>query len=295
MSGEPTVQIYGAGRTGLAVARLARDRGVRLVGVWNRRPLDRARATLAQGLPLAVDPQPVPAAADLWLLSVADDAIAEVAEMLATGLAAGGARPAATAHCAGARGSEDLAALAAAGVPCGSWHPAMTFRGAPSDAGALALASVAIEGSATAVLASFSAALGLPWHPIAAAWKARYHSALVLAANGRVALEAAAERLLADAGLDAEAARRLLAPLVARTEENLRTAGPRAALTGPVARGDAATVRAQLRALRDRPPIQRLYRALGEVALTLVPESERTAGHRGTAELVETESDLERC
>ena len=184
-----------------------------------------------------------------------------------------------------------LDALRRAGIACGSWHPAMTFRGVDSDAEALAGACAAIEGDADActLLAAFSEALGVAWHALAAGYKAGYHSALVLASNGRVVLDGAAHRLLADAALDAATARRVLAPLVARTEENLRASGPAEALTGPVARGDAETVRAILESLRDQPDVERLYRALAAVALSLVPRDARGEGHRALAALIGAE------
>lgn len=296
-----TLQIYGAGRTGLAVARLAAARGVAVTGVWNRSVLPAARAALARGLPLVVGGAPPPAAADVWLVSVSDDAIGEVAEGLAAGLAqvaspggageGGALRPRAVAHCAGARPTADLAPLQRAGIPCGTWHPAMTFRGADSDASALGGARAAIEGddAARPALEALSEALGVAWHALAAPAKPRYHSALVLASNGRVALDACARRLLADAGLDRETARAVLAPLVARTEENLREADPALALTGPVARGDVETVRGTLAALSDRPEIARLYRALAGAALALVPQESRGEGHRAVAALIGTE------
>jgi predicted short-subunit dehydrogenase-like oxidoreductase (DUF2520 family) len=173
----------------------------------------------------------------------------------------------------------------------------MTFRGAESDAAALAGAWAAIEGDAAALelLRSFSDVLGLASHFVAEERKPGYHTALVIAANGRVALDAAAERLLVDAGLDAATARQVLAPLVARTEENLRSAGPAGALTGPVGRGDADTVRAQLAGLGDRPEIRSLYSALTAVLLPLVPRARREEGHRAIADLVETRNGAGRC
>jgi predicted short-subunit dehydrogenase-like oxidoreductase (DUF2520 family) len=69
-----------------------------------------------------------------------------------------------------------------------------------------------------------------------------------MASNFLVTLEAAAERVAASAGLE----RDLLVPLVRATVENWATMGPRNALTGPVARGDRATVAAQRAAVAER-------------------------------------------
>ncbi|HET6639075.1 MAG TPA: Rossmann-like and DUF2520 domain-containing protein [Gemmatimonadota bacterium] len=281
----PAIQVYGAGRVGLAILNLARMRGVPLTGAWNPRELRPERRALLPGIPLTISPQPPAVAADLWLVAVPDDAIADVAQRLAR---APGPRPSVAAHCAGAIPGALLAPLADLGVACGSFHPAMTFRGADGDAEALAGAVVAIEGEPRAVelLEHLADRLGVARVAVAAENKARYHTALVLASNGRMALDAAAVRLLQEAGLDEGDALALLRPLTARTEENLRFATPAHAHTGPVARGDARTVRSQLDALADRPRLLALYRALGTFLLDLVPAGVRGPGHREVERLL---------
>jgi predicted short-subunit dehydrogenase-like oxidoreductase (DUF2520 family) len=286
----PSVFVYGAGRVGLAIANLARERGVDVVGLWNPHPLKPRRAALAKGFDLAINGQPPAIRADLWLIAVPDDAICAIAERLA---AAAGPRPAVAAHCAGAHPASLLQSLSGDGVACGSWHPAMTFRGAETDPAALAVAVVALEGedAAVASLEAFTEALGLGFIHVPAERKPQYHAALVLVANGRVALDAAAARLLLSAGIDAETARDVIAPLVGRTDENLAVKLPDKALTGPVARGDVKTVREQLDALAPFPKMCQLYRALGVVALELVPERVRGEGHRQVAELIADHED----
>ncbi|MDX1623381.1 MAG: DUF2520 domain-containing protein [Gemmatimonadota bacterium] len=287
-SDPPSIFLYGAGRTGLAVALRAHRRGVEVEGIWSRRPLEPARDDLARELELSVGYPPPAPEADLWLLAVPDDAIGDLATRLAAE-AERGSRPRAAAHCAGARPAAALAPLAGLGVAVGSWHPAMTFGGAPDDADALAGAVVALEGEEPAreILASFTRALGATPVVVAEERKPLYHAALVLASNGRVALTAAAERMLAEAGIGTAEARSLLRPLVERTEQNLAGHDPLDALTGPVARGDAHTVRLQLEALDEAPSLAALYRALGRTALELVPASRRGPGHRAVARILE--------
>ena len=286
MSSEtPSVFVYGAGRVGLAIANLARERGIDVIGLWNPRPLKPRRAALAEGFSLAVNARPPAVRASLWLIAVPDDAIVATAERLA---GAAGPRPGVAAHCAGAHPASLLQSLSKDGVACGSWHPAMTFRGADTDPAALASAIIALEGddAAVASLEAFTEALGLRFIHVPAESKPQYHAALVLVANGRVALDAAAARLLLSAGIDAETARTMIAPLVGRTDENLAVKLPDKALTGPVARGDVKTVREQLDALAPFPKVCQLYCALGAVALELVPERVRGEGHRQVAKLI---------
>jgi predicted short-subunit dehydrogenase-like oxidoreductase (DUF2520 family) len=277
------VFVYGAGRVGLAIANLARERGVDVVGLWNPHPLKPRRAALAEGFDVAINAQPPAVRADLWLIAVPDDAICATAERLGR---ATGPRPAVVAHCAGAHPASLLQSLSKGGVACGSWHPAMTFRGAESDPAALARAIIVIEGdeAAVTVLEAFNEALDLRFIHVAAESKPQYHAALVFVANGRVAIDAAAAALLLQAGIDAETARDLIAPLAGRTDENLATKLPDQALT---ARGDVKTVREQLDALAPYPKVCQLYRALGAIALELVPDRVRGGGHRKVAELIE--------
>jgi predicted short-subunit dehydrogenase-like oxidoreductase (DUF2520 family) len=87
-----------------------------------------------------------------------------------------------------------------------------------------------------------------------------------MASNFLVTLEAAAERLAAQAGLEQE----LLAPLVRATVENWASLGPQRALTGPVARGDEATVQRQRAAIEARAPdVLPLFDALVEATRRL--------------------------
>jgi predicted short-subunit dehydrogenase-like oxidoreductase (DUF2520 family) len=87
-------------------------------------------------------------------------------------------------------------------------------------------------------------------HPVEVADRDRaaYHAAASIASNFLVTLEAAAERLARTAGAE----RSLLVPLVRATVENWAVLGPHRALTGPVARGDDATVALQRNALEER-------------------------------------------
>jgi predicted short-subunit dehydrogenase-like oxidoreductase (DUF2520 family) len=92
----------------------------------------------------------------------------------------------------------------------------------------------------------------------------------VLAANGVVALVEAAQRCFAASGLDGEASRRALQGLATPALRNALELGPSAALTGPVARGDAETVRRELALLMERDATTaQAYRALAVLALEL--------------------------
>jgi predicted short-subunit dehydrogenase-like oxidoreductase (DUF2520 family) len=108
--------------------------------------------------------------------------------------------------------------------------------------------------------------------------RAAYHAAAAIASNFLLTLEAAAESVAAGAGIGPDDARALLGPLVRQTVENWLTDGPEAALTGPVARGDEATVAAQRDAVgRTAPELLSLFDELVERTRALAGREAVTA------------------
>ncbi|MEZ5062299.1 MAG: DUF2520 domain-containing protein [Solirubrobacterales bacterium] len=108
---------------------------------------------------------------------------------------------------------------------------------------------------------------------IPAGSRAAYHAAASMASNFLIALESSAAALLDAAGIDD--ARELLAPLVLRSAANWAEAGD-AALTGPIARGDEATVARHLEAIAaTAPELEDLYRALAERTREIASEGAR--------------------
>jgi predicted short-subunit dehydrogenase-like oxidoreductase (DUF2520 family) len=130
-------------------------------------------------------------------------------------------------------------------------------------------AGAAIAGStarATALAGELAAALGMRAVVVADDDRGAYHAAASIASNLLVTLEAAAERMAASAGVDRE----LLLPLVRATVENWAALGPERALTGPIARGDQATVARQRAAVADRAPdLLPMFDALAGATRTL--------------------------
>ena len=117
-------------------------------------------------------------------------------------------------------------------------------------------------------------ALGLRAIEIADEDRAAYHAAASIASNFLITLEAAAEQLAATTGAD----RDLLVPLVRATVENWARLGGARALTGPVARGDEATVAVQRAAVAERTPeLLALFDALVGATRALAASGESVA------------------
>ncbi len=159
-------------------------------------------------------------------------------------------------HCSGAIGLDVLAPHEAFGL-----HPLMTVTG---EGASFAGAGCATAGSSERALAcARELAAALQMRPVAVAGenRAAYHAAAAMASNYLVALECAAERLAATAGIT----RADLAPLVRASADNWAREGA-AALTGPIARGDEATVAAHREVIAERTPdLLDLYDALAGV------------------------------
>jgi predicted short-subunit dehydrogenase-like oxidoreductase (DUF2520 family) len=200
------------------------------------------------------------------VLAVPDAALAEVASAVASTGRRGG-EPAL--HLSGAYGAAVLAPLASAGWSTGALHPLAAVAEGTAGADRLRLVWWGVEatGAALGLATAIVDATDGRMLRIAPGAKPVYHAAAVFASNYVVALLGVAERLMADAGVDAEDARDALTALAEGAVENVADAGPAAALTGPVARGDDVTVRAHLEHLSggDRP----LYCRLAAAALDL--------------------------
>jgi predicted short-subunit dehydrogenase-like oxidoreductase (DUF2520 family) len=109
--------------------------------------------------------------------------------------------------------------------------------------------------------------------PIQPGGKVRYHAAAAIISNYTTVLARAASGLLASIGSDDDGALEALLPLLRGTVDNLGTVGLPGALTGPIARGDAATVTAHLADLRAHlPALVEAYVALGRLAVGLALE-----------------------
>jgi len=176
-------------------------------------------------------------------------------------------------HTSGATTLDALSAARQAGAEVFSLHPLQTI---PDDQSELVGAPCATAGSTPDALAlATELAVRLEMRPFEVSEESRaaYHAAAAMASNLLVALEESAADLLDRAGLD-HPSRELLTPLVLRTAANWAERGPDA-LTGPIARGDAATVERHLDALRaTAPELVPVYESLAERAQALAAAAE---------------------
>ncbi len=256
-----------------------RDRGAVPIGFTARTAAGRERARAWTGLePSPTLAQLVAAEPRLFILTVPDDSLAAVAEELGALLAGRkSAAPPVVLHTSGVTSISVLRPCEEAGCTVLVFHPLQTFP--DPTVGALRLQGSAVgitpptgTQQEAAIAFGFALARLLEARPFVLAddRRALYHAAAVMACNYFVTLEEEARKLFVRAGLPEQEALALFLPLVTSTLENIRATGTAAALTGPVARGDADTVRKHLEALSlETPDVVPLYVALGLATVEL--------------------------
>ncbi|HEV8557432.1 MAG TPA: DUF2520 domain-containing protein [Actinophytocola sp.] len=208
-------------------------------------------------------PDEVARAADLVLLALPDDALAGVMRGL---VAMDAVRPGQiVVHTSGAHGVEVLEPAAGIGALPLALHPVMTFTGRAEDLERIAACCFGVtaadgDEAAWSVGEALVVEMGAEPVRVPAAARPLYHTALTHGANHLVTLVGESAELLRAAGVGGP--ERLLGPLLSAALDNALRHGDRA-LTGPVARGDAGTVRAHIDVLaKHAPQMLPAYRAL---------------------------------
>lgn len=250
--------IVGAGPVGRALLRGLQEAELPVL-LWSRR----------EGRPPPAQP------AAVVLLAVRDEAIGEAAESM---LRAGAAGPGSVLlHCAGALPPEEaLAAQRGRVRGLGLLHPLRSLSSGQEDLRGTVMALCGDEAAQQEARRLVAALGGVPL-PLEPAQLAAYHGAAALCAGHAAALLGAAVEVLVAIGLDRRHAEQALAALCQSMTDNVLRLGLPAALTGPIARGDVATVRRHLQALpRANAEAARLYRSLA-------PAVSRLAARKGTA------------
>ena len=312
-----TLNIVGAGRVGQTLAHLFQQSGLCEVQDIYARDAERgqqAAAFIGTGTVVSTITEMRPAS--LWMLSVADTAIAAVAAELAAVVdlgvgaasfagaataeraaslsvdpaAAGNATPPTVFHCSGFWSAEALAPLLALGWRGASVHPVRSFADPALAVAAFEGTPCGLEGERAAVesLSPLFRAIGGECFKVESERKALYHAAAVFASNFTVVLQSLAQEAWQDAGVPEALASQLQSSLVRGTLDNVFQLGPAAAITGPAARGDTAVVQRQGAAVAQwNPAAARLYEDLSALARRLAvdrttrqPESPVTRNDR---------------
>lgn len=237
--------------------------------------LTRSRESAAEGVKFIGAGQPAGdlaemRSADVWMIATRDDAIAPSIRALAASgkLAAGDI----VFHVSGATPSSNLAPAKECGALIASVHPIKTFSDAEHAVRTFSGTFCSAEGDAEAlkVLKPAFEKIGATVFDIAPESKGIYHAGGVFACNYFAALIESALRCHEKAGIPREDSLKALEPMVRETVDAIFQQGPARALTGPISRGDAETIRRQLETLEQWDShLGSLYRGLGLMAVSL--------------------------
>lgn len=257
------VGVIGTGRAGSVIGAALHRVGHEVVAVAAVSELSRLRAqALLPGVPI-VDIDQVVAACDLVLVAVPDDALAGLLEGLA---ASQSVKPGQFwVHLSGRYGTDVMAPVAALGALPLAIHPVMSFTGTSMDLQRLEECPFGVTAPDELRSAAEALVIEIGGDPI---WvpedkRVLYHAALAFGSNYLITLVAQSAELLSQAGI--EEPRRVLAPLLSASLDNALRMGDQA-LTGPVARGDAASVKAHLAVLTEQSELAgSSYRVLARV------------------------------
>ena len=211
------------------------------------------------------------------ILAVPDDAVREAARRFAR------LKPApavGVVHLSGALGLDALDALQS--NPVGSFHPLQSFP-SPRPPEAFHGITVAVDARTTGLmrrLRALARSIGARPKHVGDGERVLYHASAVFASNFLDVVLREAVLLLEAAGWSEKEATAGLLPLVEGALDNVRRLGVVGALTGPLRRGDVATVRRHLAALHDldrrsprKPPLEAVYRMLGTIALEVATQA----------------------
>ncbi len=267
------ISIIGAGRVGQTLGRLAHNAGYEIIDVICRTSRSASRAVKFIGAGKAHSLARLTLAlADIIFITAPDDRIAETVDLIRRSSLQNGI----ALHTSGALSSDVLQPLTTRGFVIASCHPLQSFATAERGGALIPQTWFCIEGDRRAVRQAqqFVRAIGAQHFTIAKEKKNLYHAAAVMASGGVTTLISAALEMLSHCGLSEKEARRVLLPLVAGSLENLAAVGAAKALTGPVRRGDAGTVRKNMQAIADVDTgLAELYRLLAERSLQVAKDA----------------------
>ena len=257
------VGVVGTGRAGSVIGAALKRAGHQVKACTAVTDLSKLRAeALLPGVAILSIEETV-ADRDLILLSIPDDVLAQVV----SGLAATNAVSPGTfvMHLSGRYGIEVLRPLTELGCLPLALHPVMTFTGTSIDLNRLSACPFGVTTHPTLRPVAETLVMEMGGEPVwvPEASRSLYHAALTFGANNLMTLVNQTSELLESAGITNPEA--LVAPLLSASLDNALRNGD-SALTGPIARGDAETVREHLRVLANfDPAVTQAYRSLARL------------------------------
>ncbi len=254
------IVLLGSGNVATHLGRAFKMAGQTIVQVWSR-DIDHARELADTLASEAIsDMDDINPSADLYIISVKDEAISAVAERLKVG-------DKLVVHTSGSTGLEVLARVSSR---IGVFYPLQTFS--KSKAVDFRQIPIAIESNSTedcAVIRAIADRLSEKVLELSSAQRKTLHVAAVFACNFTNHLFAVAQELLKADNLDFD----LLRPLIAETADKIQLNDPEKVQTGPAVREDNETINSHIEMLRGNPELMEIYKQLSQSIVNLSKRS----------------------
>jgi predicted short-subunit dehydrogenase-like oxidoreductase (DUF2520 family) len=268
----------GAGPVGTTFGVRLREQGYPVAAVADIRPEAAERfAALVPGCRMFTNNQELVDAVDMVFITTADDFIPRVSSGLKW-------RPGQMAvHCSGASTVQSLEAARQQGARVGSIHPCQTFAGIEQAIANLPGSTFAVEAEEPlkTTLTEMARSLKGDIVYLTSEDKVLYHAAAAIACNYFTTIVKLATDLWGNFGKAPADAIKAYMPLLRGTLANIETVGFPRCLTGPIARGDVATVGRHLAALQKyAPQLLPLYKELGAFTIPIGLEKGSLAAER---------------
>lgn len=255
------IGFIGAGITGTALAMGLNCKGYPVVAVGSRsRPSSLKFASRVRGCKVYDSAQDVADAADVVFITTSDSYIAPTVGGICWHQGQG------VVHCCGSESTDILEPAKENGALTGTFHPLQTFAGVENALENFPGSTIAIEAKPPLLetLKDFATALGARWIELKARDRVLYHASAVIASNYLVTLVKMAAEVWQAFDIPQQQALKALLPLIKGTIRNIECVGIPDCLTGPISRGDIATIKKHLNELQNFVPESlAIYRELG--------------------------------
>lgn len=215
---------------------------------------------------------------DLVLITTQDGNIESTCEHLAPWVR----KKTIVAHCSGALNSLPLRSVIDQGVFTGCAHPLNTFPNLEAaqklltDRQHSTYCYLSGDSKATDILNKVFTAIGFNTSYIDDNAKIAYHAACVFLCNYLTSISETGLQIAESAGLNRDEFWQAVTPLMRATLDNISRHGTQDSLSGPIARGDHATISKHLNELSKAPKLTtKAYKVLGQQAINLAEQSEK--------------------
>lgn len=268
--GGSTITFIGAGKVGTSLGIYFKEAGLDVRGYFSKSSESAEKASLLTDSMAYTDLKCLINESEIIWITTPDDAIESIARQISL-LEINGQIT--FVHASGLLTSDVLDCLKKKGHRVCSAHPLLSFSDLPKAVQALKRTCFFIEGDEddlTEIKTIFEKTSNIH-HTINKKDKPAYHAGAVVLSNYLVTLVHASNQLFQLAGINTSEIGNATNNLLESVLENLKNKTPKDALTGPIKRGDAETIKKHLEVLEQNlPELTELYKVMGKETMRMI-------------------------